>query len=74
MVSRRSFLLGLGGLVTSAFVKRATYHIVETQTPLLLYPGRTEETLYVYDWFSCGDSYQLALIIMHWSSPGGRWT
>ena len=52
MFSRRSFLLGLGGLVTSSFVARAARHIMETDAPLLLDPGRTEETLYIYDSFS----------------------
>ncbi len=56
MVSRRSFLLSLGGLVTTAFVARVKRHIVETQTPLLLKPSRPEETLYVYDCLVDGDS------------------
>jgi hypothetical protein len=49
MISRRSFLLGLGGLVTTSFVTRATRHIAARGAPLLLDPGRAEETLYVYD-------------------------
>src|SRR4051812_27967745 len=36
MISRRSFLIGLGSLVTSAFVARAEAYALEYGTPLLL--------------------------------------
>ena len=58
MASRRAFLLGLGGLVTASFVTRATRHIREASTPLLLNPGRAEETLYVYDQSGWDDDYK----------------
>jgi hypothetical protein len=62
MISRRSFLLGLGGLVTTSFVTRTTSHIAAQGAPLLLDPGRAEETLYVYDFGVCsgeeGDGFK----------------
>ena len=58
MISRRSFLLGLGGLVTTSFVARAANHIRVTNSPLLLNSGRTEETLYVYDFFGEEDGFK----------------
>lgn len=48
MISRRSFLVGLGGIVTSAFIARVRAHVEATHLPLLLDPGRAEETLHVY--------------------------
>ena len=63
MISRRSFLVGLGGLVTSAFIARARTHVLETRTPLLLDPGRAEETLYLYDHTGAdtGNAWQVSL-------------
>ncbi|MGF9765031.1 hypothetical protein AAII07_59290 [Microvirga sp. 0TCS3.31] len=53
MVSRRTFLLGLGSLVTSAFAARAKAHALTEGVPLLLDPGRAEKTLHLFgmpDW------------------------
>ena len=63
MISRRSFLLGLSGLVTSAFVARAQAHVLETRAPLLLDPGRAEEILYLYDHAAAdtGNRWQVSL-------------
>ena len=52
MSTRRAFLMGLGSLVTTSFVARARSHIRDISTPLLLDPGRTEESLYLYDYFA----------------------
>ena len=49
MISRRSFLLGIGALVTASFVTRVKAHVLESGCPLLLEPKRAEETLYLYD-------------------------
>jgi len=59
MISRRSFVLGLGSVVTTSFVARATSHIRSANAPLLLDPGRSEESLYIYDCFSSGDEDSL---------------
>jgi hypothetical protein len=48
MISRRSFLLGLGGLVTTAFAARAKAHALAEGEPLLLDPGRVEKTLHLF--------------------------
>ena len=53
MLDRRRFLLGAGGLVTAAFVRKATAYSRTAGEPLVLPPARRqEETLYVYsqDW------------------------
>jgi hypothetical protein len=55
MISRRSFLLGIGSLVTTSFVARARAHVRESGSPLLLQPNRAEETLYLYEGFDCSD-------------------
>ena len=74
MISRRSFLLGLGGLVTSSFVARAKAHALTTGGPLLLDPGRAEETLYLYDGFDCSDgpdgtTWRVSLGPDRWPAP-----
>jgi len=51
MISRRCFLIGLTGLVTSSFVTQAKSHLVKTGRPMLFQPRRAEETLYVYEGF-----------------------
>ena len=51
MISRRSFLLGLGSLVTTSFVARARAHVRESGGPLLLQPKKADETLYLYEGF-----------------------
>jgi hypothetical protein len=55
MISRRSFLIGVGGLVTAKFVTRAKDYAVNTAQPLLLNPGRAEETLYLQNQESWSD-------------------
>ena len=45
MTSRRSFLLGIGALVSVSFVTRVKAHVLESARPLLLEPKRAEETL-----------------------------
>jgi hypothetical protein len=74
MISRRSFLLGLGGLVTSAFVSRATVHAFSTGSPLLPDPGRAEETLYLYEGFDLSDGpwatkWRVSLGPDQWPAP-----
>ena len=49
MTSRRSFLLGIGALVSASFVTRVKAHVFESARPLLLEPKRAEETLYLYE-------------------------
>ena len=66
MISRRSFLLGIGSLVTTSFVARARAHVRESGGPLLLQPKRAEETLYLYEGFDlsgepCGTKYRISL-------------
>jgi hypothetical protein len=48
MISRRSFLLGLGSLVTAAFAARAQAHALAEGVPLLLDPGPAEKTLHLF--------------------------
>jgi hypothetical protein len=55
MITRRSFLLGAGGLLTTAFVTRVQRHVQETARPLLVDPGSADETLYLYDQQSWSD-------------------
>jgi hypothetical protein len=54
MLDRRHFLLGVGSLLTAAFVTKATAFSRTAGTPLVLPPARApEETLYIYnqqDW------------------------
>jgi hypothetical protein len=57
MVSRRSFLIGLGGILTSGFVTRVCSHVRATSSPLLLDPGRIEETLFVNPTYSDGPNF-----------------
>jgi hypothetical protein len=61
MLSRRSFLIGTGGLLTASFVRKATAFSQRAVRPFLLPPARKpEETLYVYrqDWKDYGaDDY-----------------
>jgi hypothetical protein len=48
MISRRSFLLGLGSLATTAFAARARAHALAEGVPLMLDPGRAEKTLHLF--------------------------
>jgi hypothetical protein len=49
MLDRRRFLVGAGGLLTAAFVRKATAFSRDTRQPLILPPAKPEETLYIYD-------------------------
>ena len=49
MLDRRKFLIGVGGLLTAAFVGQARTFARRTGAPLILEPTKAEETLYVYD-------------------------
>ncbi len=51
MISRRAFLIGIGGVVTCRFITRAKAHALDTGQPLLIQPARVEETLYLYEGF-----------------------
>jgi hypothetical protein len=48
MISRRSFLLGLGSLVTASFAARAQAHALAEGVPLLLDPGPAEKTFHLF--------------------------
>ena len=58
MTSRRSFLLGIGALVSATFVTRVKAHVLATARPLLLEPKRAEETLYLYDQSSWDEEWK----------------
>jgi hypothetical protein len=49
MLDRRRFLIGLGGLLTTAFVGEARSFARRTGGPLILPTRKSEETLYIYD-------------------------
>jgi hypothetical protein len=74
MISRRSFLISLGGIVTSAFVACAKTHVLHTGQPLLIRPARTEEMLYLYEGFNDDGSeeayrYRASLGLDEWPAP-----
>ena len=74
MISRRSFLLGIGSLVTTSFVTRARAHARESGSALLLQPKRAEETLYLYEGFDQSDEpwstkYRVSLGPDQWPTP-----
>jgi hypothetical protein len=48
MITRRGFLVGAGGLLTTALFNRFERHLDRTGRPLILAPKRSDETLYVY--------------------------
>jgi hypothetical protein len=53
MLTRRGFFIGVGSLLTAAFVRKATAFSRNAGQPLILPPAkRPEETLYLYqqDW------------------------
>ena len=59
MLDRRHFLIGAGGLLTTAFVRKASAFSRRFGEPLILTTARKpEETLHVYlqDWDDHGDS------------------
>ena len=60
MLSRRGFLIGTGGLLTTAFMKDARAFIRRKEVPLLAAPPRTAHTLY-WDWPDGLDEPQLFL-------------
>jgi hypothetical protein len=50
MLDRRRFLIGAGGLLTAAFVTKATAFSRDTRQPLILPPAKPpEETLHIYE-------------------------
>ncbi|GEO18415.1 hypothetical protein [Microvirga aerophila] len=55
MISRRSFLLGLGSLVTASFAARAQAYALAEGAPLLLDPGPVERTLNLYEGLEPGE-------------------
>ena len=74
MLTRRSFLLDLGTLVTSAFVLRAKRHALDTGQPLLVHPAQVEQELYLYESFEadCGKhayKYRASLGPDQWPAP-----
>jgi hypothetical protein len=74
MFSRRTFLIGLGGLVTSSFLVRARTHVRHAGEPLLLQPSRVEQELYLYSGFDVeeGDDaykYRASLGPDEWEPP-----
>ena len=58
MTSRRSFLIGIGALVSASFVTRVKAHVLESARPLLLEPKRAEEMLYLYDQSGWDDDWK----------------
>ena len=57
--SRRGFLIGVGAVLTTAFVKDARSFIDHTSQPLLVPPSQVVETMY---WHEIPDEgYQLSL-------------
>src|SRR5215207_6856201 len=58
MTSRRSFLLGIGALVSASFVTRVKAHVLEIARPLLLELKRAEETLYLYEQSGWDDDWK----------------
>jgi len=74
MIFRRSFLLGIGSLVTTSFVARARAHVRESGSPLLLQPKRAEEMLYLCEGFDLSDGpwatkYRVSLGPDQWPAP-----
>lgn len=58
MTTRRSFLLGIGALVSATFVTRVRAHVRESARPLLLEPKTAEEMLYLYDQSGWDDEWK----------------
>jgi hypothetical protein len=69
MISRRSFLLGLGSLVTTAFAAQAKAHALAEGVPLLLDPGRAEKTLYLFGM----PDFDEGELISKWQVSLGPW-
>ena len=49
MLSRRGFLIGVGGLLTTAFVKDAKAFVLRNEQPLLVPPPQIAQTMFWYD-------------------------
>ncbi|MDX8483166.1 hypothetical protein RFN28_32645 [Mesorhizobium sp. VK24D] len=62
MLSRRGFLIGAGGLLTSAFLGDAQAFVHRTGKPLLASPAEVAETMY---WYENGEQ-GLMLTIGRW--------
>jgi hypothetical protein len=77
MTSRRSFLLGIGALVSASFVTRVKAHVLESARPLLLEPKRAEETLYLYDHSGWDDDWKWRVSLgpddLHEPPPPPTW-
>jgi hypothetical protein len=58
MISRRSFLLGVGSLVTASLAVRAHSYALAEGAPLLLNPGHAERTLHLYEGLDPGEGEQ----------------
>jgi hypothetical protein len=58
MLSRRGFLIGVGGLLTAAFVKDAKAFVSRTRRPLLEAPPEVAQTLH---WYNNGNGLLLTL-------------
>src|SRR3954453_8348022 len=77
MTSRRSFLLGIGALVSASFVTRVKAHVLESDRPLLLEPKRAEEPLYLYDQSGWDDDWKWRVSLgpddLHEPPPPPTW-
>ena len=77
MTLRRSFLLGIGALVSASFVTRVKAHVLESARPLLLEPKRAEETLYLYDQSGGDDDWKWRVSLgpddLHEPTPPPTW-
>ena len=62
MLSRRGFLIGVGGLLTATFIKDAQSFVLRNEKPLLVSPSQTAETLFWYD----NDEQGLMLTLGEW--------
>jgi hypothetical protein len=47
VIERRTFLVGLGSIITLPLIRQFEAHIEKTATPLILPPGKPQGTLYV---------------------------
>jgi hypothetical protein len=69
--SRRGFLIGVGAVLTTAFVKDARSFIHRNNRPLLASPSQVAQTLY---WYELPDEgYQLTLGPWDYAPPPPTW-
>jgi hypothetical protein len=69
--SRRGFLIGVGAVLTTAFVKDARSFIHRAREPLLVPPSQVAETLY---WYEIPDEgFQLTLGPWSFAPPPPTW-